>query len=90
MRKKIDSRERGGNRPWHGWLGLGIGLAAMWFLTFVALPQIQRLPIINPVMEAIAESGINAGSYWYTQSEETAYGAIYVRNTLAGIERRKQ
>jgi hypothetical protein len=72
-----------------GWVGLGTGLAAMWFLTFVALPQLQQLPGIKPAMQAIADSDISASTYWYTQSEETAYAALYVRKTIDGLERRR-
>jgi hypothetical protein len=89
-RRENDSPDRGGSATWRGWLGLGIGLAAIWLITFVILPGIQRLPLIKPVMEIIAESGVNAGSYWYTQLEETADGSMYVRNTLDGITRRQQ
>jgi hypothetical protein len=71
------------------WTGLGLGIAAFWLLTFVILPQGQRLPLVEPVMKAIADSEIDAGSYWYTQSEETAYGALYVRNVLNSQELRK-
>jgi hypothetical protein len=90
MRRENDSPGRGGGANWRGWLGLGIGLTAIWLFTFVVLPGIQKLPLINPVMEIIAESGVNAGSYWYTQLEETADGSMYVRNTLDGIARRQQ
>jgi hypothetical protein len=88
MCSENDCRARGGSASWRGWLGLAIGLAAMWFFTFVALPGIHQLPLIKPVMDVIAESGVDAGSYWYTQLEETAEGSMYVRNTLDGIARR--
>jgi hypothetical protein len=72
-----------------GWVQLGLGVAAFWLLTFVLLPMAKRLPVVEPVMQVIAESDIPAGQYWYTQSEETAQGVMYVRHTLDGIERRK-
>ena len=72
-----------------GWFRLGLGLAAFWLLTYVVLPLGQRLPLVEPVMQVIEEADIPAGQYWYTQSEETAQGVMYVRNTLNGIERRK-
>jgi hypothetical protein len=75
--------------PLRGWIKLGIGVAALWLLTFVLLPLGQKAPIVEPMMSIIVKADINAGSYWYTQSEETAYGAMYVRKTLDGVERRK-
>jgi hypothetical protein len=86
MNMKESSRKRAG---WRGWLGMGMGIAALWFLVFVALPLGQRLPLVAPIMQIIAEADINAGSYWYTQSEETTQGAMHVRNALAGVERRR-
>jgi hypothetical protein len=78
-----------GCKPLHGWIGLGLGVAAFWFLTFVLLPLGQRLPMVEPVMEAIAVAELKPNQYWYTQSEETAQGAMHVRNTLDGLKRRK-
>jgi hypothetical protein len=79
---------RGGSL--RGWMRLGLGVAALWLLTFVVLPLGQRLPVVEPVMQAIIKADIKATQYWYTQSEETAYSAMYVRHTLDGIERRRQ
>jgi hypothetical protein len=71
------------------WVRLALGLAALWLLTFVILPLGQRLPVVEPVMQAIVKADIKATQYWYTQSEETAYSAMYLRHTLEGMERRK-
>jgi hypothetical protein len=87
MSKEKGSRMGAGDGPLRGWLGLVTGLAAFWLLVFVALPLAQRLPLVRPVMEIITEADVDAGSYWYTQSEETTQGALYVRNKLAGLER---
>ncbi|MBM9538067.1 hypothetical protein [Desulfobulbus alkaliphilus] len=65
-----------------GWFGLLAGLALLWAMAFVILPYAQTLPYIQPVMGAIADSDVDAGTYWYTQSEKTAVGQMYVRNTL--------
>ncbi|MFW6236229.1 MAG: hypothetical protein ACOC24_05535 [Desulfovibrionales bacterium] len=73
-----------------GWAGLALGVAALWCLTFVVLPQVKKIPIVEPIMEAIAKSDIDAGTYWYTDSEETAYGAMYVRHVLDSQEHTKQ
>ncbi len=51
-------------------------------MAFVILPWGQTLPHIRPIMDKIAEANIDAGTYWYTQSEETARAQMYVRNTI--------
>lgn len=68
-----------GLRPW---LGLALGLGLIWIMAFVVLPWGQTLPHIRPIMETIAQDNIDAGSYWYTQSEETARAQMYVRNAI--------
>ncbi len=65
-----------------GWLGLTAGLALIWTLAYVILPWGSKLPLIAPVMQAIAVSDIDAGAYWYTQSEETAIAQMYVRHAI--------
>jgi hypothetical protein len=66
------------------WLKLALGLAVIGLLAFVVLPWGQTLPVIRPIMETIAEANIDAGTYWYTQSEETARAQMYVRNATQG------
>jgi hypothetical protein len=65
---------------------LALGLAALWFLTFVALPLGQRLPFVAPWMAIVAETDINTSAYYYTQLDETAEGALFVRKKLEGIK----
>lgn len=74
-----DTPKRGGVR---GWFGLALGLAAIWVMAYVVLPWGNRLPLIAPIMQAIEVSGIDAGTYWYTQSEETAVAQMYVRHAI--------
>lgn len=80
---KMGAASRGALR---GWLGLTIGLACIWFLAFVALPQGSKLPLVEPVMKAISEADINASAYWYTQSEETPGAAMFVRTRVKEAE----
>jgi len=75
-----------GRAPLRGWLGLAIGFAALWLLAFVALPLGQRLPFVAPWMKVISEADINTTAYWYTQSEETAYAAMLVRNKMEAMK----
>jgi hypothetical protein len=66
------------------WAGLAMGLGLIWILAFVVLPWCQALPHIRPIMDKITEAHIDAGSYWYTQSEETARAQMYVRHAIRG------
>ena len=65
-----------------GWLGLAAGLGLLWVTAYVILPWGNQLPYIQPIMQAIEDSEIDAGTYWYTQSEETAVATMFVQNTL--------
>jgi hypothetical protein len=65
-----------------GWIRLVVGLGLMWSLAYVVLPWGQTLPHIRPIMEAIVESNVDSGTYWYTQSEETAVAQVYVHNAV--------
>lgn len=64
------------------WLTLGLGMALIWFLTYWILPWGQTLPHVQPVMKIISEANIDAGMYFYTQSEETVQAQTYVRQAL--------
>lgn len=64
------------------WLGLVLGLGLIWITAYVILPWGQTLPHIRPIMVTIEQADIDAGSYWYTQSEETARAQMYVRNAI--------
>lgn len=75
------STPAGGNKL-RGWLGLAIGLGFIWMMGFVILPWGQTLPHIRPIMASIEQSNIDAGTYWYTQSEETAQAQMFVRNAI--------
>lgn len=65
-----------------GWFRLAAGLALIWTMAYVILPWGSKLPVIAPIMQAIADSDIDAGAYWYTQSEETAVAQMYVRHAI--------
>lgn len=78
----VDGMDPKPGRTLRGWFGLAAGLGFIWVMAYIVLPYGQTLPYIQPVMRVIAESDVNAGTYWYTQSEETAVGQMYVRNVL--------
>jgi hypothetical protein len=72
--------------PLRAWLGLAFGLGLLWAATYIVLPWGQTLPYIKPIMQAIEESNIDAGAYWYTQSEETALAQMYVRHAIRRVK----
>jgi hypothetical protein len=56
------NRQRSGNRDiLRRWLGLAAGLALLWTVAYVILPWGNKLPYIEPIMQAIEVSGIDAG-----------------------------
>ncbi|WP_031385573.1 hypothetical protein [Desulfonatronum thiodismutans] len=65
-----------------GWIGLAAGVALVWVMASIVLPWGQTLPHIRPVMEAIADSNVDTGTYWYSQCENTAVAQMHIRNTL--------
>lgn len=65
-----------------GWMGLAAGLGLIWVMAYVILPWGQTLPHIRPIMQAIVDSNVDAGTYWYTQSEKTVIAQEYVRNAI--------
>jgi hypothetical protein len=65
-----------------GWVMLASVLGLMWLVTYLLLPWAQNLPLVRPVMRIIADADIDAGAYFYTQSEETARAQMYVRNSV--------
>lgn len=71
-----------GRKKLWAWIRLGLGLGLMWLMAYVILPWGQTLPHIRPIMETISAADIDAGAYWYTQSEETARAQMFVRNAI--------
>lgn len=69
-------------KGWRAWLALAVGLGLIWALAYVVLPLGQALPHIQPIMESIDRANIDVGSYWYTQSEETAQAQLFIRNAI--------
>lgn len=54
------------------WTRLGLLLAVLWGVVFVAIPAAQRLPGMAPAVQALLESGIEAGAIYYTGVEKVA------------------
>jgi hypothetical protein len=54
------------------WVRLGLLLAALWMVVFVAIPAAQRLPGMAPAVQALLDSGIEVGALYYTGVEKVA------------------
>jgi len=64
------------------WLKLFIGIAALWFLTYVVGPFVDNLPWIKPATSFIDDSGINTPAFYYTAVEEVGDAEAFIRNSL--------
>ena len=65
-----------------GWVGLFLGLASIWAFIFHLAPWLEGFEPIGKVCEAVRESGIEAGAYYYTDVEECAHAERFLRNSL--------
>jgi len=64
------------------WFKLFIGIAVLWFLTYVVGPYIDNLPWIKTVTSFIDDSGINTPAFYYTGVEEVGEAVVSIRNSL--------
>jgi len=64
------------------WFKLFIGIAALWFLTYVVGPFFDNLPWIKPAVSFIDDSGINTPAFYYTGVEEVGDAVVSIRNSL--------
>ena len=56
-------------------------LAIMFFLFYVG-PQLEKLPLFQPIIRFIDERGIEANMYFYTDLEEFSEAHINMDNTM--------
>lgn len=68
------------------WCRLALGIGALGLVIFLVLPWLRTLPGIRPVMDVIAEEGIDANVYFYTGSEEVARAERHVRQVLQKVK----
>jgi hypothetical protein len=87
--ENVEQKQSTVGKGMRAWLKLALGLALIWAMAFVLLPWGQSLPLIRPIMTIITEANIDAGSYWYTQSEETARSQMYVRHAIRSSNNNK-
>lgn len=64
------------------WFKLCLGIAVLWFLTYVVGPFVDNLPGIKPVTSFIDDSGINTPAFYYTGVEEVGEAVVSIRNSL--------
>lgn len=64
------------------WARLFISLFIIWLLMFYIAPWGRQTAMFKPVMDLIEERGINATSYYYTDSEEFAEAEVQITHSL--------
>jgi hypothetical protein len=64
------------------WARLFIGLFIIWLLMAYVAPWGRQTAMFRPVMDLIEERGINATSYYYTDSEEFAEAEFQITHSL--------
>jgi hypothetical protein len=64
------------------WFKLCVGIAVLWFLTYVVGPFVDNLPWIKPAVSFIDDSGINTPAFYYTGVEEVGDAVVSIRNSL--------
>lgn len=66
-----------------GWLGLGLGLLAIWLFVYGLAPWLQRhVESLAVLSEYIRRSGIDATAIYYTEVEEVGEADRAIRNTF--------
>jgi hypothetical protein len=65
--------------PLRRWGALLAMLALLWVMLFVAVPAAQRHPALAPGVQAIIDSGIEAGAIYYTGVEQVAEAEAAMR-----------
>jgi hypothetical protein len=67
------------------WLALVVGAVLLGLLLFVAIPALQRLPGHAPAVQAIIDSEIEAGAFFYTDVQKVREAEAVVRGAGIGI-----
>jgi hypothetical protein len=82
MRQDVAMAPAGGQPPARAlrrWGALLAMLALLWVMLFVAVPAAQRHPALAPGVQAIIDSGIEAGAIYYTGVEQVAEAEAAMR-----------
>ena len=65
-----------------GLAALLFSVVAIIFFLFYIGPQLEKLPLIQPIAQFIDERGIEANMYFYTEVEEFSEANINMDNTM--------
>lgn len=76
----IKSHKTGGTVKRVGALLFSI-LAIIFFLFYIG-PQLEKLPMIHPLMQFIEERDIKANMYFYTEVEEFSDAQVNINNSM--------
>jgi len=62
------------------WLAFIIGVLLLAGLVFTA-PVLERLPGLGPRIEALRESGVETGAFWWADVPEVSEAERYIRQS---------
>lgn len=65
-----------------GVVALLFSVLAIIFCLFYAGPQLEKLPLIQPIVRFIDERGVEANMYFYTEVEEFSEAHINMDNSM--------
>ena len=65
-----------------GIIALLFSILAIMFCLFYVGPQLENLPLIQPIVRFIDERGVDANMYFYTEVEEFSEAHINMDNTM--------
>lgn len=64
------------------WARFLVGLSAILFFAFGAIPALQRLDAVREIRDAVRNSGIDATALFYTESDVSAEAEASIRNAI--------
>jgi hypothetical protein len=57
-----------------------LGVLLLAGFSFLVLPAVERLPGMEPKVEALRKSGIESGAFWYTDVEKVREAERHMRH----------
>ncbi len=74
---RLNNKNRG-----KGVVALLFSILAIMFCLFYIGPQLEKLPLIQPITRFIEERGVEANMYFYTEVAEFSEAHINMDNTM--------
>lgn len=65
------------------WSGFFIGLLLIWSFIFIFAPLVQNVSAVNELHCLIRARDIDAGSLFYTDTEEFGDADVQIRNSMS-------